>query len=187
MAATQAANATDKTAHPGMVAQPACFSCTYGGGGGVNPAPVPSSGGTTPDYCSTHLGSCGVPLPTVTPPLLPTPTGTATGTPPSSFTQAPPPPGLKWCKVLDCVLSGVSVVASAFTFFPPPIDVIAFGVDLVATVWAGIRTWNDYNEGNISSTRFWVLEITGAVGLVPEEVGTVSSFLNLFVTATGIP
>ncbi len=33
MAATQAANATDKTAHPGMVAQPACFSCTYGGGG----------------------------------------------------------------------------------------------------------------------------------------------------------
>ncbi len=87
MAATQAANATDKTAHSGMVAQSACFSCTYSGGGGVNPAPVPSSGGSTPDYCSTHPGSCGIPAPVVTPSVLPT-TGTAVGTPPSSFTQA---------------------------------------------------------------------------------------------------
>ncbi len=193
MAATQAANATDKTAHPGMVAQPACFSCTYSGGGGVNPAPVPSSGGSTPDYCSTHPGSCGIPAPVVTPPVLPT-AGTAGGTPPSSFTQAPPPPGIKWCVPLDCILSGVSVIASAFTFFPPPIDEIAFGIDVVATVWAGLRTWSDYDQGKISSTRFWSLEITGAVGAIPAipgvwwtGIGTASSFANLFMTLLGIP
>ncbi len=110
MAATQAANATDKTAHPGMVAQPACFSCTYSGGGGVNPAPVPSSGGSTPDYCSTHPGSCGIPAPIVTPTPTPAPTvtPTATGTPPSSFTQTGSS-GPNWGK---WIVGGLGLIAS---------------------------------------------------------------------------
>ncbi len=119
--------------------------------------------------------------------VLPMPTVTPIGTLPSSSTQDPPPPGLNWCQPIDCVLSAVSFFASIGTFFPPPIDAIAFGVDVVATVWAGLRTYSDYDEGKISSTRFWFLEGTGVVGLVPGVVGTGASFLNLLITATGIP
>ncbi len=69
MAATQAANATDKTAHPGMVAQSACDNlyCTYSGdpfSGGVTFGGFPGSNSNTfGGYCATHPdeASCGGP------------------------------------------------------------------------------------------------------------------------------
>jgi hypothetical protein len=96
--------------------------------------------------------------------------------------------------VFDCVLSGASFFASVFTFAPPPIDVIAFGVDVVATGWATLRTEDDFAQGKISSTRRWLLHGTSVVGAVPAIlgpaagfIGTGASFFNLLITATGIP
>ncbi len=64
MAATQAANATDKTAHSGMVAQPA----TQTGGGWVD------------NYCNTHPGACGASVSKPNPSMSPSTGGGTCGT-----------------------------------------------------------------------------------------------------------
>ena len=107
----------------------------------------------------------------------------------------PPHPGE--CEWTDCILSAASFFASAFTFVPPAAP-IAFGVDVVATIWAINRTDRDYNQGKISQTRQRALNITGIIGAIPAApetgigiitgvLGTGASFLNLLMTFTGIP
>jgi len=102
----------------------------------------------------------------------------------------------EWCDITgtDCVLSAVGFFSSAFTFAPPPIDLIATVVDVVVTVWSIGRTEEDYSQGKISNTRRWILNGTGVVGLAPAWLGPQSgligagaSLFNLLVTATGIP
>ncbi len=101
----------------------------------------------------------------------------------------------QWCGWFDCALSAASFFASAFTFAPPPIDAIAFGADVVVTFWSVLRTNEDYRQGEISQTRQYALNITGIVGTLPATpetpwtgaIGTGSSFINLLMTAIGIP
>ena len=98
------------------------------------------------------------------------------------------------CEPFDCFLSAVSFGASIGTFGTPPIDAIAFGVDVVATGWSVFRTNEDFREGKISNTRQVWLNGTAVVGVLPAiihpalgAIGAASSLLNLFLTATGIP
>jgi RHS repeat-associated protein len=107
---------------------------------------------------------------------------------------SPDPDDIKWCEWLDCILSGVGFFSSAFTFAPPPIDLIATGVDLVATLWSIGRTEDDFSQREISNTRRWLLHGTAGLGLAPAWlgpqfgfIGAGASILNLFFTVTGLP
>ena len=102
--------------------------------------------------------------------------------------------GPQGCEVLDCVLSAVSFGASVATFGTPPIDAIAFGIDVVATGWSTLRTEDDFAQGKISNTRRLWLNATAAAGVLPAmihpalgAIGAGASLLNLFITTTGIP
>ena len=92
------------------------------------------------------------------------------------------------CEPVDCMLSAVSLVASAVTLVPvPAIAGTAMGVDLVATFWALGRTGIDYLEGEVSKRRAIALGATGVLGLVPGEWGIAFSFANAVFTGSGQP
>ena len=108
---------------------------------------------------------------------------------------APNPDDIIGCSLFDCVLSGVSLIATVVAAVPGTIGLVGLGVDLVATVWAIGRTNDDYRQGEISKTRKYALNITGGVGVLPGgllgewafPVAFVAGLANLIMTATGLP
>ena len=108
---------------------------------------------------------------------------------------APNPDDIIGCSLFDCVLSGVSLIATVVAAVPGTIGLVGLGVDVVATVWAIGRTNDDYRQGEISKTRKYALNITGGVGVLPGRllgewafpVAFVAGLANLIMTATGLP
>ena len=64
----------------------------------------------------------------------------------------------------------------------PPIAGPSFAVDLVATAWAGVRTYNEYQRGEITKRQAVTLEATGLLGVFPGPEGTALSFINIMET-----
>ena len=96
------------------------------------------------------------------------------------------------CETLDCTLSIVSVVASGVATFTleavPQIALVAEAVDVGATLWSMVRTQDDYDKGKISDKRWWALQGTSAVGLVPIfPFGIVTGLANMYFTFSGTP
>ena len=92
--------------------------------------------------------------------------------------------------VIDCVLSGISTVASGAavaTISQPEIAVIPIVVDIVVTGIGVLRTEAAFQEGNISQVRRLILNVTAIVGLAPISAGVASSLANAIVTCLRIP
>ena len=108
---------------------------------------------------------------------------------------SPAPDDIKWCDAFDCVLSGVSLIATVAAAVPGTIGLVGLGVDAVATVWAIGRTNYDHSQGKISTTRQYALNISGLVGILPGgilgdwafAVSFAAGLVNGFMTATGLP
>jgi RHS repeat-associated protein len=89
------------------------------------------------------------------------------------------------CEWIDCVLAGVSLLASVFASFPvPEIAGPAVIIDLGATTWAGVRTGVDWYEGKIGWERGTALIGTGLIGLHPSFIGIAFSYINLIITGS---
>jgi hypothetical protein len=89
------------------------------------------------------------------------------------------------CEWIDCVLAGVSLLASVFASFPvPEIAGPAVIIDVGATTWAGVRTGVDWYEGKIGWERGTALIGTGLIGLHPSFIGIAFSYLNLIITGS---
>ena len=136
----------------------------YDAGGGLL-VDVPNSGG----------GGGGSPLTSESP----------AGIMPSTPIAPPIPVGCSW---IDCVLSAVSLLASALTMTEIPLVVgVAIVVDLVVTVWAIGRTNDDFALGKISKERQWTLNGTALLGFIPGPWGFGFSVINLMATGSGAP
>jgi len=98
------------------------------------------------------------------------------------------PPSPFACGWFDCALSVVGFVASMFTMTEVPTIVgVAFGVDLIVTVIAIVRTEGDYSQGDIDNVYRLSLHSTAVGGLIPGPFGAGVSFMNVLVTLSGYP
>jgi hypothetical protein len=66
----------------------------------------------------------------------------------------------------------------------PAIVVPAVIIDLVATGWAAVRTYDQYQSGEISGREALTLEITGIAGVIPGPIRVAFSFINAMETGT---
>ncbi len=92
--------------------------------------------------------------------------------------------------LIDCVLSGISTIATGAAMAAiaqPEIAVVPIAVDLVVSTIGVIRTEAAFNVGEISQLRRYILNTTAIVGLLPIRSGLASSLVNTIITCLGIP